>query len=332
MKDSISPRTGILECNNGSASFYEKNFEFCITDNHISQKKIYEAPDMYSLVLDNHFLKGLTHDGRCILIYVGELKSASLPSSSPFSLRTSSYLVQDSNSIGKPDWSYFDRIEFQGGVLNNLFSSHYISVDFNSDKFSVPNDDFTLSGTVETSYGKIDIDIGWYTTYHSKPQETNFTHNTGFIRCKFAQPISVNAAFENIENFHTLVKFLSYRSNVEFDSIYLQKNYMQDTLDGPVEYSYNDAQVFIRHDFSPSEKDSLNSICIDELGNNVFNLLSMIYKDTPSNPLHLLDFLPTSDEAAKWITGGFIRDVATFAECEFHQTTQWRDSKSKKIF
>lgn len=332
MKDSISPRTGILECNNGSASFYEKNFEFCITDNHISQKKIYEAPDMYSLVPDNHFLKGLTHDGRCILIYVGELKSASLPSSSPFSLRTSSYLVQDSNSIGKSDWSYFDRIEFQGGVLNNLFSSHYISVDFNSDKFSVPNDDFTLSGTVETSYGKIDIDIGWYTTYHSKPQETNFTHNTGFIRCKFAQPISVNAAFENIENFHTLVKFLSYRSNVEFDSIYLQKNYMQDTLDGPVEYSYNDAQVFIRHDFSPSEKDSLNSICIDELGNNVFNLLSMIYKDTPSNPLHLLDFLPTSDEAAKWITGGFIRDVATFAECEFHQTTQWRDSKSKKSF
>lgn len=103
-------------------------------------------------------------------------------------------------------------------------------------------------------------------------------------------------------------------------------------MDGPVEYSYNDAQVFIRHDFSPSEKDSLNSICIDELGNNVFNLLSMIYKDTPSNPLHLLDFLPTSDEAAKWITGGFIRDVATFAECEFHQTTQWRDSKSKKSF
>lgn len=332
MKDSVSPRTGILECTNGTASFYEKDFSFYITNNHATQKKLHEAPDMYSLVPDNHFLKGLTHDGRYILIYVGELKSTSLPSSSPFSLRTSSYLVQDSNSIGKPDWSYFDRIEFQGGVLNNLFSSHYISVDFNSDKFNVPNDDFTLSGTVETSYGKIDIDIGWYTTYHSKPQETNFTHNTGFIRCKFAQPISVNAAFENIENFHTLVKFLSYRSNVEFDSIYLQKNYMQDTLDGPVEYSYNDAQVFIRHDFSPSEKDSLSSICIDELGNNVFNLLSMIYKDTPSNPIHLLDFLPASDEDAKWITGGFIRDIAAFTECECRHVAQKKDSKSKKLF
>lgn len=30
MKDSISPRTGILECNNGSASFYEKTLNFVL--------------------------------------------------------------------------------------------------------------------------------------------------------------------------------------------------------------------------------------------------------------------------------------------------------------
>lgn len=332
MKDSVSPRTGILECNNGSASFYEKNFEFCITDNHISPKKIYEVPDMYSLVLQDHFLKGLTHDGRRIFIYAGEIKNTPHFSSSPFSLKTSAYLVQASNNIGEPDWSYFDRIEFRGGVLNNLFSSRYISVDFSSDKFNIPYDEFILSDSIETSYGKIDIDIGWHTSYHLKPQETNFTQNTGYIRCIFQHPISLDDAFENIEKVHTLARFLSYRSNVEFDSICLQKNYMQNTSDGTIETFYDDAQVFIRHDSTPSEKSSLNSICFDELRDNTFALLRMIYEDKPSNSIHFLDFLPTSDEAAKWITGGFIRDVATFAECEFHQTTQRRDSKSKKSF
>ena len=332
MKDSVSPRTGILEHPDGSASFYGKDFDFHITNNHASRKKIYEKTDMYSLVPENQFLQGLTHDGHSIAIYVGETNTFSLPSSAPFHLCTSAYLVQVSNIVGKPDWSYFDGIAFRGGILNNLFSYHNISATYSPGGYTVKDDDYMLSGSVDTPYGNIDVDIGWYTAHNVKPKELTASQNTGYMHFTFEKPISMDDAFKNIETARSLVKFMSYRDNVEFDSIYLQKREMLDTPDGPVENFYDDAQVFIRHNSTLSEKSPLNSICFDELRDNTFALLRMIYEDKPSNSIHFLDFLPTSDEAAKWITGGFIRDVATFAECEFHQTTQWRDSKSKKSF
>lgn len=329
MKDCESPRSGILDCENGSASFYCNDFNFYIMNNFVKREDTYYLHDAFSLKTDNQFIHGLTHDGNSIAIFVGDANTSLL--TSIFELQTSAYLVQCSNNIDC-NWDYFDGIAFRGGILNNLFSYHNISATYSPGGYTVKDDDYMLSGSVDTPYGNIDVDIGWYTAHNVKPKELTASQNTGYMHFTFEKPISMDDAFKNIETARSLVKFMSYRDNVEFDSIYLQKREMLDTPDGPVENFYDDAQVFIRHDSTPSEKNSLNSICFDELRDNTFALLRMIYEDKPSNSIHFLDFLPTSDEAAKWITGGFIRDVATFAECEFHQTTQWRDSKSKKSF
>ena len=37
MKDSKAPRTGIIECEKGSASFYMNDFSFCFMNNAIER-------------------------------------------------------------------------------------------------------------------------------------------------------------------------------------------------------------------------------------------------------------------------------------------------------
>ena len=332
MKDSVSPRTGILEHPDGSASFYGKDFDFHITNNHASRKKIYEKTDMYSLVPENQFLQGLTHDGHSIAIYVGETNTFSLQSSVPFHLCTSAYLVQVSNIVGKPDWSYFDGIEFCGGMLNNLFSYRNISANYIPGGYTVKDDDYILNDSIDTPYGNIDVSIGWFTTHNVKPKELTASQNTAYMRFIFKKPVSLEDAFKNIETARSLVKFMSYRDNVEFDSIYLLKRDMLDTPDGPIENFYNDAQIFIQNDFTPSQKRPVDSICFDELGTHVFSLLHMFYESKSHNPLHFLEFLPSSDESAKWISSKHIREIAKFIECETCQSSQKRDQKSEKLF
>lgn len=332
MEDTQDFRTGILECKNGNASFYEKDFNFCITSNVISPKKFYEAPDMYSLVQENQFLTGTTHSGQHIEIYTGDSNIHPLPSCSPFQIHTSMYLIQSSNTIGIPDWNTFDGIRFEGGTLNNLFSYHNVSTKYFPGGCTITDSDYTLSGSIETSYGKVDIIIGWFTQHTAKPNKMIVSQNTGYIDLTFDKPISRQEAFENIENVRTLLGFMCYRKNVDFDSIYLQKKHTQETSETPTSEFYNDAQVFIQYDFSPTRKRPLDSICFDELGKNVFDLFEMIYDRKKFNPFHFLDFIPNSDESAKWISGEMIRDVATFIECEYHRASQEKDSKTKKLF
>jgi hypothetical protein len=329
MKDSESPRSGILDCGNGSASFYCNDFNFYIMNNFVKREDTYYPQDTFSLKTDNQFIHGLTHDGQSIAIFVGDTNTSSL--TSVFELQTSAYLVQCSNRTDC-NWDSFDSIEFCGGVLNNLFSYRNISVTYIPGGYTVKDDDYMLSDSIGTPYGNIEVDIGWYTAHNVNPKELTASQNTAYMRFIFEKPLSLEDIFKNIETARSLVKFMSYRDNVEFDSINLQKRYMLDTPDGTIEDFYNDAQVFIRNNFAPSQKRPIDSICFDDLGTHVFSLLHMLYEDKSHNPLHFLEFLPNSDEAAKWISSEHIREIATFIECETYQSSQKSDSKSKKLF
>lgn len=49
MKDSESPRSGILDCENGSASFYCNDFNFYIMNNFVKREGTYYPQDTFSL-------------------------------------------------------------------------------------------------------------------------------------------------------------------------------------------------------------------------------------------------------------------------------------------
>lgn len=75
MRDPHAPRTGVLECEKGSASFYVDDFCFSIMNNVM--KKItnrfgetYNAANfLFTLKKQGNFLIGATNDGNSIAIY-----------------------------------------------------------------------------------------------------------------------------------------------------------------------------------------------------------------------------------------------------------------------
>ena len=75
MKDPNAPRTGVLECEKGSASFYVDDFSFCIMNNIMKKVtnrfgETYNAADfLFTLKKQGNFLIGSTTDGKSIAIY-----------------------------------------------------------------------------------------------------------------------------------------------------------------------------------------------------------------------------------------------------------------------
>lgn len=71
MKDEISPRSGILDCEQGSATFYEDNFDFRIMNSVPFKATSSNTEDFAKLVQEDKYFHGTTHDGNDIAIYCG---------------------------------------------------------------------------------------------------------------------------------------------------------------------------------------------------------------------------------------------------------------------
>lgn len=67
MKDPEAPRTGIIECEKGSASFYMNDFSFCFMNNTIKRitkrsGEIYSAANLlFALKKQGNFYVGVTN-------------------------------------------------------------------------------------------------------------------------------------------------------------------------------------------------------------------------------------------------------------------------------
>lgn len=126
---------------------------------------------------------------------------------------------------------------------------------------------------------------------------------------------------------------LSYRKNVEFNSITFQRKRFVSDCDLEFDTYYSDdAHVYINYGFKSTQKDSFRCICFDDIKDAVFSLLAMFYDCSDYNPIKHLSFIPKDDKHANLMSASDIREIATFLECEEKRICQGRDEKSKESY
>lgn len=336
MRDPHAPRTGVLECEKGSASFYVDDFCFSIMNNVM--KKItnrfgetYNAANfLFTLKKQGNFLIGATNDGNSIAIYAKDCLDNYPTSKCIF--RTSTYVIQD--SVCAENFGYcFDAIELRGGILSSLFSDRLIDISYSNNNYIIKNDTYELTEKSLLGNQSVTIKIGWFTCEHSQSRKSEISTNNPYFRFEFDTPINLDDALLHIEKARELMSFLSFRDNVEFGNITLQRKHHSDNSGIPqCTYYSTDATVFINYGFEPTQKESRHCICIDEIGDPVFKLFSMFYDTTDYNPIAHLDFIPKTDKESGSLAPIDIREIATFLECEEMRVIEILDNKSKKLY
>ena len=336
MKDPNAPRTGVLECEKGSASFYFDDFSFCIMNNIMKKVtnrfgETYNAADfLFTLKKQGNFLIGSTTDGKSIAIYAKNCLDNIPVSRCTF--RTSTYIIQD--AICNESFGYsFDAIQLEGGTLSSLFSNKFVHVNYSDNGYLVKDNEFELTGNLLWNNQNVTIRAGWFTSEQNQPRKLEISTNNPYFRFEFSTPVNLDDALLHVEKARELMSFLSYRDNVEFDRIIFQRkrHFNSNEIQERIYYS-DDAHTFINYGFELTEKESYHCICFDEIGNATFKLLSMFYDISDYNPIRHLGFIPKSDKESHLMTPADIREIATFLECEEHCVCQHRDEKSKVLY
>lgn len=306
MKDKISPRSGILNCEQGSATFYEDNYSFRIMNN-IPFQNSSDADISAKIKTTDKYFHGITHDGKLIAIYLGD---SSIPNIKTFSnFHTNLYAVQD-NATCVPEWNQIDAIKFRGGTLNQLFCSHQTPYEIIGDTIRENPPKPAYPFTIKYNNFDITISIGESVHKISSPTDISISGKNGYFDLQFSSPISFSDVPFHIDKIKTLLSFLTFRSNVDFDEIILQKKLP------PYGTLWDSAHVYSEELSVPTQKEEINNICFEELGQNISLLIDLIYNESKNNPFTFMSFIPESDKTLNNLTNTMIRNIIICTECE----------------
>lgn len=307
MKDNVSPRSGVLDCEQGSATFYEDNFDFRIMNSVPFKATSSSTKDFAKLAQEDKYFHGTTHDGNDIAIYCGNRIIPAIRTVANFHSNT--YAIQKGN-LGPCDWSKIDAIKFSGGTLNLLSASQDSPFEFVDDAVRTlpPKAPFTFSITHNNS--PIQILIGECASETYGNDRIELVGRTQCLTLKFQAPISFGDVHFHIEKIRTLLSFLTFRQNVCFDEIVLQER----TL--PPGFLMDSAVVYSKEPPSPTEKDEFKNICFDELGDTIPFLVDLIYNEEKNNPFSFMNFIPKFDNGIGQVTNDMVKGIVTCLECE----------------
>lgn len=306
MKDKISPRSGILDCKQGSATFYEENYNFRIMNNTPFQSSA-NANFFAKVEAENKYIHGVTHDGKLIAIYIGD---SSVPTIETFSnFHTNLYAVQDHASC-VPNWDQIDAIKFRDGTINQLFRFHQTPYEIVGDKIKESPPKPSYPFVIRHKGSDITISIGEAVRKISSPTDISISGKNGYIDLQFSTPISFSDVPFHIDKIKTLLSFLTFRSNVDFDEIILQKKLP------PYGTLWDSAHVYSEELSTPTQKDESNNICFEELDHTLSPLMELIYNEAKNNPFTFMSFIPESDKNLDHMTNSMVKNIVTCTECE----------------
>ena len=127
MVDEISPRSGVLDCEQGGATFYEENYKFRIMNNIPFKATSSRIEDYSKIAQSAKYFHGTTHSGSDIAVYCGSRTIPPIRTVANFS--SSVYAIQKGN-LGTCDWENIGAIEFSGGTLDSLFFPFDVPYEF----------------------------------------------------------------------------------------------------------------------------------------------------------------------------------------------------------
>lgn len=222
MVDEISPRSGVLDCEQGGATFYEENYKFRIMNNVPFKATSSRTEDYSKLAQSNKYFHGTTHDGSDIAVYCGSRTMPPIRTVAIFSSNV--YAIQKGN-LETCNWEKIDAIEFRGGTLDSLFfsiDSPYELVN-GAVQLSAPKSPFCFSFDYNGSCIYVKSGNQAHETYDLNRVE--LIGRTRYLTLQFSEPISFGAVPFHIEKIKTLLSFMTFRQNVDFDEIALQEKH-----------------------------------------------------------------------------------------------------------
>lgn len=307
MKDEISPRSGILDCEQGSATFYEDNFDFRIMNSVPFKATSSSTEDFAKIAQEDKYFHGTTHDGNDIAIYCGNRIMPTIRTIANF--HSNIYAIQKGN-LGPCNWNKIDAIEFRSGTLDALSFSPDSPYEFVGRAIQVIPPQLPLSFSFKYE--------GLYITVKSGNQSNetyNSTHveligRTRYLTLQFSEPISFGEVPVHIEKIKTLLSFMTFRQNVDFNEIALQEK------TAPSDVLMDTALVYSKGPLIATQKKPLNNICFNDLDVTISSLIELIYCEQKNNPFSFMNFIPANDSNFYSLTDDMVKGIVTCLDCE----------------
>lgn len=213
MKDENSPRSGILDCEQGSATFYEDNFDFRIMNSVPFKATSSNTEDFAKLAQEDKYFHGTMHDGNDIAIYCGNRIIPAIRTVANF--HSNIYAIQKGN-LGPCNWNKIDAIEFRSGTLDALSFSPDSPYEFVGRAIQVIPPQLPLSFSFKYE--------GLYITVKSGNQSNetyNSTHveligRTRYLTLQFSEPISFGEVPVHIEKNQNTIVFYDVPAKCRF--------------------------------------------------------------------------------------------------------------------
>lgn len=307
MKDEISPRSGVLDCEQGSATFYEDNFDFRIMNSVPFKATSSNTEDFAKLAQEDKYFHGTTHDGNDIAIYCGNRTIPAIRTVANFHSNT--YAIQTGN-LGTCNWDNIGAIKFRGGTLNSLFFSTDSPYKFVGRAVQTSPPKLPFSFSFDYNGSCISVTSGNESCETYDLNRVELIGRTRYLTLRFSKPISFGEVPFHIEKIKTLLSFMTFRQNIDFDNIALHEKSSSHS------FPLDTALVYSKGPLITTQKKPLNNICFNDLDVTISSLIELIYCEQKNNPFSFMNFVPANDSNSYSLTNDMVKGIVTCLECE----------------
>lgn len=307
MVDEISPRSGVLDCEQGGATFYEENYKFRIMNNVPFKATSSRIEDYSKIAQSDKYFHGTTHSGSDVAVYCGSRTIPPIRTVANFS--SSVYAIQKGN-LGTCDWENIGAIEFSGGTLDSLFFPFDVPYEFVDGAVQISPPKLPFSFSFDYNGSCISVTSGNESRETYDLNRVELIGRTRYLTLRFSRPISFGEVPFHIEKIKTLLSFMTFRRNIDFDKIALHEK--SSSINLPIDT----ALVYSKSFSVATQKKPPNNICFNDLHVTISSLIELIYCEQKNNPFSFMNFVPETDSGLCKMTNEMVKGIVTCLECE----------------
>ena len=183
-----------------------------------------------------------------------------------FPLNTSTY-IKSLENIESVDLTEYEGIKFVGGTLNNVFNADALDIKYEEGKTFIEYKDDTIQYKVITEDYGMTIDVSSFISEHRGIEGKTISNTDVALTIKFNKPQKLRTLFKHYNKIRDALSFMTFRNNVDFDKIYLEKE------DNDTNILIKFAEVYIRKENKLTTKKIFSNISFLDLGKSFENHL-----------------------------------------------------------
>lgn len=296
----LFPLTGFTE--DKKLSIYGDDYSFNFMDNNAMGNHI----DIVKV--EDNCIRGYTHFGKQIALMCDKDLSVN-----GYHKLYTQCVFQSTNRIDKKV-SNFNKITFNGGVLNNLLFKDKVDFEDKGIGIGVTLTSKTVSYDCSYNEEKIKISISYHVSWSDGTYKGAWIKNSDVsLSVHFSKMKPFSYAIKCYYDICNCIRFMTNRYNVGFDEIIIATT----VYDNP--YEFNTFNMYVDEGYGYTEKDGHRCITFNDLGESFGKLYELFATSTDSNMKCSLGFCPQDDQDVYAIGNNTIRSICSALEFEAEQ-------------